>query len=51
MSLLESVDAVVFHSPYCKLVRKSFARLVLNDFLREKTPDFKGRYYGLEPFR
>jgi len=30
---LASFDAVLFHTPYCKLVQKSFARLSLNDFL------------------
>jgi len=30
---LAAFDAVLFHSPYCKLVQKSLARLALNDFL------------------
>jgi len=30
---LASFDAVLFHTPYCKLVQKSLARLALNDFL------------------
>lgn len=30
---LDAFDAVLFHTPYCKLVQKSFARLALNDFL------------------
>lgn len=30
---LNKLDAFVFHSPYCKLVQKSLARLVLNDFI------------------
>jgi len=30
---LNKASAFVFHSPYCKLVRKSFARLLWNDFL------------------
>jgi len=30
---LSSFDAVLFHSPYCKLVQKSLARLSLNDYL------------------
>lgn len=30
---LGNFDAVLFHSPYCKLVQKSLARLALNDFL------------------
>ncbi|XP_048763524.2 hydroxymethylglutaryl-CoA synthase 1-like isoform X2 [Ostrea edulis] len=49
--LIDSVDAFVFHSPFCKLVQKSFARIFLNDFLRESSPDFFGRYAGLESFR
>ncbi|BFZ00092.1 hypothetical protein BsWGS_03130 [Bradybaena similaris] len=48
---LDVGDAFVFHSPYCKLVQKSFARLLLNDFLRDKNPDFTGRYALLEAFR
>ncbi|XP_056146372.1 hydroxymethylglutaryl-CoA synthase, cytoplasmic [Lampris incognitus] len=30
---LDDFGYVVFHSPYCKLVQKSLARLLLNDFL------------------
>ncbi|ELU04623.1 hypothetical protein CAPTEDRAFT_155025 [Capitella teleta] len=30
---LQSADAFLFHSPYCKLVQKSLGRLLLNDFL------------------
>ncbi|XP_043254693.1 hydroxymethylglutaryl-CoA synthase 1 [Colletes gigas] len=30
---IDSFDAFLFHCPYCKLVQKSFARLVFNDFL------------------
>ncbi|XP_033737044.1 hydroxymethylglutaryl-CoA synthase 1-like isoform X2 [Pecten maximus] len=50
-SLIDMADGVLFHSPYCKLVQKSFARLMANDFLTDKTPDFQGRYAGLEDFR
>ncbi|CAG5125224.1 unnamed protein product [Candidula unifasciata] len=50
-STLDLGDAFIFHSPYCKLVQKSFARLLLNDFLRDKNPDFTGRYASLEAFR
>ncbi|CAN8027847.1 unnamed protein product [Ixodes persulcatus] len=32
---LEDLDAMLFHAPYGKLVQKSLARLVLNDFLRD----------------
>uniref|UniRef100_A0AAG5DI14 Hydroxymethylglutaryl-CoA synthase n=1 Tax=Anopheles atroparvus TaxID=41427 RepID=A0AAG5DI14_ANOAO len=30
---LDTFDAVIFHSPYCKLVQKSLARIGLNDFV------------------
>eukprot|EP00092_Neocalanus_flemingeri_P028609 GFUD01031066.1.p1 GENE.GFUD01031066.1~~GFUD01031066.1.p1 ORF type:complete len:483 (+),score=100.87 GFUD01031066.1:230-1678(+) len=30
---LNSFDGVLFHTPYCKLVQKSLARLALNDYL------------------
>jgi len=30
---LQQFDALVFHTPYCKLVQKSLARISLNDFL------------------
>ena len=30
---LTKANAFVFHSPYCKLVQKSFARLLWNDYL------------------
>ncbi|EFN75750.1 hydroxymethylglutaryl-CoA synthase 1 [Harpegnathos saltator] len=42
---LADFDAVLFHSPYCKLVQKSFARLAFIDFLntpRERLPDGYG---------
>jgi len=32
---LSSFDALLFHSPYCKLVQKSLARLSFNDFKAE----------------
>lgn len=34
---LEQADAVVFHSPFCKLVQKSLARLALNDLVRARS--------------
>ncbi|XP_064410485.1 hydroxymethylglutaryl-CoA synthase, cytoplasmic [Latimeria chalumnae] len=43
---------MIFHSPYCKLVQKSLARLLLNDFLRDPSPNTEnGTYSGLEAFR
>ncbi|XP_002738314.1 hydroxymethylglutaryl-CoA synthase 1-like [Saccoglossus kowalevskii] len=46
-------DAMFFHSPYCKLVQKSFARLMLNDFLRDSNADTteNGIFSGLEAYR
>lgn len=35
-------DAILFHTPYCKLVQKSVARLALNDFVvNPSDPKFK----------
>ena len=34
---LRNIDHMLFHTPYCKLVQKSLARLVLNDVVRETT--------------
>ncbi|XP_063982234.1 hydroxymethylglutaryl-CoA synthase 1 [Diachasmimorpha longicaudata] len=52
---LRSFDAMLFHSPYCKLVQKSFARLAFMDFLKlkrdevlEKSPDLE-KFHGLPP--
>ena len=38
-----------FHSPFTKLVQKSFARMFLNDFLSTEEPDVSesGRYAGM----
>ncbi|XP_078035010.1 hydroxymethylglutaryl-CoA synthase [Augochlora pura] len=51
---LDSFDAVLFHSPYGKLVQKSFARLAFNDFLNmpkdkvaEQYPDLV-KYHGMK---
>lgn len=37
---VNSADYYCFHSPYCKLVLKSFARILYNDFLRNPTDEF-----------
>lgn len=31
-SLLDQFDGILLHSPYCKLVRKAFARLLFNEY-------------------
>ncbi|XP_072903874.1 hydroxymethylglutaryl-CoA synthase, cytoplasmic isoform X1 [Hemitrygon akajei] len=49
---LQDFDYIVFHTPYCKLVQKSVARLLLNDFLRDSKPNTEsGIFSGLEAFR
>ncbi|KAK3868502.1 hypothetical protein Pcinc_026103 [Petrolisthes cinctipes] len=48
---LDQLDAVIFHSPFCKLVQKSLARLSFNDFLATPTDQVTNRYPGLEVFR
>eukprot|EP00898_Chlorokybus_atmophyticus_P000505 jgi/Chlat1/1455/Chrsp12S02007 len=45
---LADAEHVVFHAPYNKLVQKSFARLVYNDFLRLNRDDAESPLY---PFR
>ncbi|XP_047229394.1 hydroxymethylglutaryl-CoA synthase, cytoplasmic [Girardinichthys multiradiatus] len=49
---LDDFGFLVFHSPYCKLVQKSLARLMLNDFLNHPSPDTEtGHFAGLDAFR
>ncbi|KAK3522222.1 hypothetical protein QTP70_033391 [Hemibagrus guttatus] len=49
---LNDFGYMVFHSPYCKLVQKSLARLLLNDFLSHPKPNMEsGPFRGLEAFR
>uniref|UniRef100_A0A3P9JRU4 Hydroxymethylglutaryl-CoA synthase n=1 Tax=Oryzias latipes TaxID=8090 RepID=A0A3P9JRU4_ORYLA len=49
---LEDFGFLVFHSPYCKLVQKSVARLMLNDFLNHPNPNTEtGPFTGMDAFR
>lgn len=55
---LNEADAFLFHSPYGKLVQKSLARLMLNDFLTSSSSSltsnedgYKKLFEGLEKFR
>jgi len=48
---LKDLDAVLFHVPYCKLVQKSLARLMLNDFVRASEEERSLHYPGLEAFK
>lgn len=43
---VDDCDYFCFHSPFVKLVQKSFSRLILQDYL--KNPDLKQRYPVLE---
>lgn len=53
---LGQFDALVFHTPYCKLVQKSLARIALNDFLltdddvrrKELYPEFHEQYNSIK---
>lgn len=46
---VKAADFFLFHSPFSRLVAKSLARLKLNDFVRESSPDLSdgGCYAGL----
>lgn len=48
---LESFSAVVFHAPYCKLVQKSLARLVFNDYYLTPDVQKEAKYPGLDNFK
>ncbi|XP_022248109.1 hydroxymethylglutaryl-CoA synthase 1-like [Limulus polyphemus] len=45
--MLDDLDIILFHAPYCKLVQKSLARLVLNDCLRGVDVE---KYKSMEAF-
>ncbi|ONK56713.1 uncharacterized protein A4U43_C10F11960 [Asparagus officinalis] len=47
---ISDADYIVFHSPYNKLVQKSFARLYFNDFLRNSSSVQKEAKEKMEPF-
>nr|KAF6354966.1 3-hydroxy-3-methylglutaryl-CoA synthase 1 [Myotis myotis] len=47
---LNDFSFMIFHSPYCKLVQKSLARMMLNDFLNDQNRDKNSIYGGLEAF-
>lgn len=42
---LNHFDALIFHTPYCKLVQKSLARISLNDFLLTSDPEKRKELY------
>ncbi|KAG6458473.1 hydroxymethylglutaryl-CoA synthase 1 [Manduca sexta] len=47
---LLSLDGMLFHSPYCKLVQKSLARLCFNDFLNAAPEEREAQFPGLSQF-
>lgn len=47
---LNDFDAVLFHSPYCKLVQKSFARLALVDFFNSTKSKSIENHVDLQKF-
>lgn len=46
---LNQFDSFIFHTPYCKLVQKSLARLYLNDFINSNSKE--ENYPGLEKYK
>jgi hydroxymethylglutaryl-CoA synthase len=47
---LANFDGVLFHTPYCKLVQKSLARLALNDYVALSAADKADRHPELAAF-
>ncbi|ERE92077.1 hydroxymethylglutaryl-CoA synthase [Cricetulus griseus] len=48
---LDDVQYMIFHTPFCKMVQKSLARLMFNDFLSSSSDARNDLYKGLEAFR
>lgn len=46
---LERFDAIVFHTPFCKLVQKSVARLGVNDYVLADA-DTRAKHFDAEKF-
>lgn len=47
---LLSLDGMLFHSPYCKLVQKSLSRICFNDFLNATPEEREKQFPGLAEF-
>lgn len=47
---LDNFDALLFHTPFCKLVQKSVGRVCFNDFLLTSEEKRASKYPGLERF-
>ena len=51
---LNELDYFVFHTPFCKMVQKSLARCLLNDYLKNSDTEdveFKKKYEKLTKYR
>ena len=50
---LDDVDFAIFHTPFCKIVQKSLARLMFHDFLSNAESDSSAeeKYADLVQFR
>ncbi|XP_021571568.1 hydroxymethylglutaryl-CoA synthase, mitochondrial isoform X2 [Carlito syrichta] len=48
---LDDLQFMVFHAPFCKMVQRSLARLMYNDFLSSSSTTQTSLYEGLEAFR
>uniref|UniRef100_A0A2K6TBU9 3-hydroxy-3-methylglutaryl-CoA synthase 2 n=1 Tax=Saimiri boliviensis boliviensis TaxID=39432 RepID=A0A2K6TBU9_SAIBB len=48
---LDDLQYMIFHTPFCKMVQKSLARLMFNDFLSASRDTQSSLYKGLEDFR
>ncbi|ALC41505.1 Hmgs [Drosophila busckii] len=47
---MDNFDAMLFHTPFCKLVQKSVGRLSFNDFLLSSETERAQKFPGLERF-
>ncbi|XP_008704576.2 hydroxymethylglutaryl-CoA synthase, mitochondrial [Ursus maritimus] len=48
---LDDLQFMIFHTPFCKMVQKSLARLMFNDFLSASSDTQTSLYKELEAFR
>ncbi|KAB0399407.1 hypothetical protein E2I00_006985, partial [Balaenoptera physalus] len=48
---LDDLQFMIFHTPFCKMVQKSLAHLMFNDFLLASSNTQTGLYKRLEAFR
>lgn len=51
VSMLDEFDGILMHSPYCKLVRKAFARLLFNEFNVLAKPSSDERLRSMDRYK